>query len=558
MTLLLASVHGAAGAGEKAGLVALALLCGLAVLLRPRTRAAVRLRALAMLATLLATPVLLAIDVWGTTPVRHLRAHGALLAVGVVLGFILLAGVAALFAHWRSILPLAAIFMLPFRVPITLGGTTANLLVPLYVVIAAGVLAQQVPRLLWPGGRAARVQPPDHGDGAAAAMELNADRSLSAAEDHPAGYGLRALLCAFVVLYAIQAAYSVDFSKALQNVVFFYVPFSLLLSLLLGVRWSSSLLSRALALSVGLGVLFALVGFVEYGTKSLLLNKALVASNVYGNYFRVNSLFYDPNIYGRYLALVMLLLATVAMFAMERRLLALCAVGLAVLWLGLLISISETSIVALLAGLAVLGGARWGARRALGIAVGIGAVGLVLFFAGPASLHFGVNGKGGSLNTATSGRAKLISGGLHLFEDRPLAGFGSGSFASQYRRHQPPGLASTTSDSHTIPVTIAAEQGIVGLLVYVALVLCCLFVLFSAAGRSPPRIAIATCFVALLVHTFAYADFLEDPITWALIAIGISLAAAQRSSAAGAPVASHQALQLPSPAAGEQQPSPAG
>ena len=78
--------------------------------------------------------------------------------------------------------------------------------------------------------------------------------------------------------------------------------------------------------------------------------------------------------------------------------------------------------------------------------------------------------------------------------------------------------------SHTIPVTVAAEQGIVGLAVYVALLVCALLVLFRGAGRSPPRIAIAACFAALLLHTWTYADFLEDPFTWALLAIGVALA----------------------------------
>ena len=36
--------------------------------------------------------------------------------------------------------------------------------------------------------------------------------------------------------------------------------------------------------------------------------------------------------------------------------------------------------------------------------------------------------------------------------------------------------------------------------------------------------AIAAAFVALLFHTLLYADFLEDPITWTLLAIGVALA----------------------------------
>ncbi len=40
------------------------------------------------------------------------------------------------------------------------------------------------------------------------------------------------------------------------------------------------------------------------------------------------------------------------------------------------------------------------------------------------------------------------------------------------------------------------------------------------------RAAVLAAFVALLVHTMAYAGFFEDPITWVLLAIGASLAPA--------------------------------
>src|SRR6202035_2126011 len=82
-----------------------------------------------------------------------------------------------------------------------------------------------------------------------------------------------------------------------------------------------------------------------------------------------------------------------------------------------------------------------------------------------------------------------------------------------------------------------AEQGIVGLLLYAALLVSAFAVLFRGAGRSPPkpgdtrprlasafRPALAACFAALVLHTFTYADFLEDPLTWTLLGVGASLA----------------------------------
>src|SRR5208283_897106 len=140
---------------------------------------------------------------------------------------------------------------------------------------------------------------------------------------------------------------------------------------------------------------------------------------------------------------------------------------------------------------------------------------------------------GGSTNNATSGRTNLISGGLELFAKRPLQGYGSGSFETEYERHSSaPSAENATSASHTIPVTVAAEQGVVGLALYAALLIVALLVLFTAAGRSPPRIAIAASFAALLLHTWIYADFLEDPITWTLLGVGVALA---RAGARGAP-----------------------
>jgi len=51
-----------------------------------------------------------------------------------------------------------------------------------------------------------------------------------------------------------------------------------------------------------------------------------------------------------------------------------------------------------------------------------------------------------------------------------------------------------------------------------------LIVLFRDSARAPPRIAIAASFAALVLHTWIYADFLEDPITWTLLGIGVALA----------------------------------
>ena len=162
------------------------------------------------------------------------------------------------------------------------------------------------------------------------------------------------------MLYAVQSAYSSDTGKALEQVVFFYVPFALLFALLRDLDWSAAAAAHLPAcILVGLALVFAGIGFVEYRMRELLLNPKVIASNQVEEYFRVNSLFFDPNIYGRFLALVMLGLAGVLLWERAprgrwrwRR----CA--LVILWGGLLLTLSQSSFAALLAGLAVLAALR--------------------------------------------------------------------------------------------------------------------------------------------------------------------------------------------------------
>ena len=446
-------------------------------------------------------------------------------ALAVILALALLMG------RRREAFPLLAILALPFRVPIAADGRTVNLLIPLYLVVAAGTLSRLAPRLLGRGGGEARREGEDPGEGREGGSgDGRGGTSLRRGSAWLSPRGLEWLLLASVVVYAVQGTYSGDHTKALENIAFFYLPFGLLFIGLRDVPWTRDLLVACLGLAVALAVAFAGVGFVEYYRKALFLNPKVVAANQYDNYFRVNSVFFDPSIYGRFLALVMVALTTVVLWSRRRRDVLVGAAALAWLLAGLVTSFSESSIAALLLGLVVLAAYRWDVRGTLYVGVALVAIAVVVLAAAPTSLHFGLKGSGGSTNNATSGRANLISGGLELFAERPLEGYGSGSFETEYRRHNSRTSAeNATSASHTIPVTVAAEQGIVGLAVYLALLIVAMLVLFSGAGRSPPRVAIAACFGALVLHTWTYADFLEDPMTWTLLGIGVACARGGRS-----------------------------
>ena len=347
-----------------------------------------------------------------------------------------------------------------------MGGQTSNLLIPLYLVVAAGTLAFAVPALR---GTARDAEPPDE-----------------------RGRALEMMLGIAVVLYAVQATYSTDFSKALEQVVFFYVPFLLLFALLRQVEWTPRILRTCLGVAAVLALVFVGVGFVEYARKELFWNPKVISANQFESYFRVNSLFFDPNIYGRFLALVMLCVCSAVLWARRGRDGLVGAVALAVLWAGLVLSFSQSSFAALLTGLAVLGGLRWSARWAL---VGVGGRdrgGGGVHRVAPSAVHLEL-GSSRSADKATSGRYALIKGGLRLFADRPLQGYGAGSYAREYRHRRQASSARAVSASHTIPVTVAAEQGVVGLAVYLALLVAALARLLRGAPprppgrRSPPR-----------------------------------------------------------------------
>jgi O-antigen ligase len=524
-------------------------LAGLGVLVAAAASAASillppgRRRAAAMLLALVLFPILIIGDQWHTHQIVDLRNDTARIVFLIALAIVVVGALAYIFRRWPELIPLGIVFTLPFRVPLHAGGDTANLLVPLYLVIAGGVVAT----LMRDWGFA----PPAGGIGwetengaAAPPAGLPPDDRPRRPERH-----LPRILAAVVLLYALQSLYSDDFSKALQNVCFFLVPFTVAYGLLSEVKWSRKLLTVVLCLLGFEAVAFVFIGSIEYLTRSLFWNDAVIRSNEFHTYFRVNSIFWDPNVYGRYLALVLVVVTTAMLWAKQRRDFWLLAGTILVLWIGLVETFSQSSLIALAAGLAVLAAVRWSWRWTLAAVVAglIGAI-LVVTLVGGKGVSFN------RINIDTSGRANLVQGGIDLFGERPLQGYGSGSFQVAYAEHRTKRHAPVTV-SHTEPVTVAAEQGAIGLIAYIALIVVASWTMLSGL-RAPPvggirwetengaaappaglppddrprrperiaRIAVLATFVALLVHTMAYAGFFEDPITWVLLALGASLA----------------------------------
>jgi O-antigen ligase len=248
----------------------------------------------------------------------------------------------------------------------------------------------------------------------------------------------------------------------------------------------------------------------------------VVASNQFQTYFRVNSLFFDPNIYGRFLATVIVLLVGVMLWTERRRVVALSGGAVAVLFAGLVLTLSQSSLAALLVGLVVLSALRWSPVWTAAAVAGVVAVAAAAVFAFPGAVKVDL-GSGKSVDKATSGRLDLVKGGGRLFQDRPLYGYGSGSYTEQYRVHERVSSERAADASHTIPVTVGAEQGLIGLLLYLALLVLAFLRLLRGARSSAARAGIAAAFAGLMLHTWLYAAFLEDPLTWVLLAVGTGL-----------------------------------
>jgi O-antigen ligase len=266
-----------------------------------------------------------------------------------------------------------------------------------------------------------------------------------------------------------------------------------------------------------MAVAFAAIGFYQYDTRNIFQNPKLGNSNAYAPFFRVNSVFWDPSVYGRFLVVAMA--PSVALIVLGRSLkwsLAATAV-LVVTWLGLLISFSQSSFAALL--VVVVGAAfiawRWRALVAVALAFAVLA-GIAV--AQPQIRRSLQHHTTSGLNSASSGRASLVANGIRIAKAHPVRGVGVGGFKRAYAdRVHLKGKDPKKAASHDTPVTVAAETGIPGLALFAWL----LVALFRQAFRRGGRVGLVAGLglAAIFCHSLFYNAFFEDPLTWILIGL---------------------------------------
>jgi putative inorganic carbon (hco3(-)) transporter len=417
-------------------------------------------------------------------------SHATEISLGVTAGLILAgAPLGLLLRHRPWLLAFAVLPSVPARLPLDLGGTHSQLELPLYLLAAAA--------------------------GFQIVFETRAgDRRFR--ELGPIAYPL----AAFVLWTGVSILWSNDVRAGAFELLAYFLPFSVIGVAIARLNWSRRAINLLLVELIGLAVLFAGVGVYQYATRELFWNPKVRIGNAYLPFFRVNSVFWDPSIYGRFLMIAIVAALVVVVRGPSRRIAVLAAAALAAIWVGLLLSYSQSSFAGLIVAVVLLMMVVW--RRAA--LLGASFVVLVLFSTGVANPNIQnafVKRSGAALNRATSDRAGLIYNGIRVAVRHPIVGVGLGAFRHNYASlTHLKGKEPKKAASHDTPVTIVAENGIIGLALYAWVLIAAFLALARTAGDSHARrvvLAVGLSLAAIGVHSLFYDHFFEDPTTWCLL-----------------------------------------
>jgi putative inorganic carbon (HCO3(-)) transporter len=431
------------------------------------------------------------------------ESNEALLAGAALLGVGGAAVGALVLRRWPWALALGALACTPARIPVDVGDVEANLLVPLYGVVAA------------------------------AAFVLGYDLVRGDSRVRELG-PLAWPLAVFVAWSGVSLLWSDDLREGGIDLLFFFLPFGLLAVCIARLPWSRSGLQLLYAGLASMALVFAAVGIYQWVTRDIFWNPKVDVGNAFAPFYRVNSVFWDPSIYGRFLVIAILASLVIALCSVRRDLVLGAAALIGVIWTGLLFSFSQSSFAALIAGVLLAAAFVWRWRSAA--AVGLAAVVmLTVGFSAPQVRDNLLDESRRGLDRATSGRYGLMEDGARIALDHPLTGVGLGDFKREYaERTGLRGEEPARAASHNTPITVAAETGLPGLALLVWLVGAAILTSLRLAGkrRLTGRVAlfVALGVTAIAVHSLYYDAFFEDPMAWGLFALAALTAAAVASA----------------------------
>ena len=417
----------------------------------------------------------------------------ARLAAAAVGGLVAATAGAWVLTRYPWLLAFATLACVPVRIPVKLGSEEANLLVALYAVVGSLALA-----LAWK-------------------LVVRGDQRTR--ELGPIAWPL----ASFLLWTGLTLAWTTDVRKGAIFLGAFILPFGLLSIGFARLPWRGRWLTWLWAALVGTALAYAVVGGYQWVRRDVFWNPGVIVGNTYAPFFRVNSVFWDPSIYGRYLAVAILATLTgILLGGVSRwKLVGLFAVVVAT-WCGLFLSYSQSSYVALGSGVVVAAAVVWGRKAVVGL-IALGALVAVSSLAFPSIRHDLVGHGRSGANEITSGRANLVSQGIRIALHHPIDGVGVGGFKKAYaERTGLRGSDPKKAASHTTAVTVAAEEGLPGLGLLVWLVLASLAATLLGLGRgftSRVSLGAGLVLVAIAVHSLFYNAFFEDPMTWAVFGL---------------------------------------
>jgi hypothetical protein len=216
---------------------------------------------------------------------------------------------------------------------------TANLLVPLYAVIAGAAVL-----LGW---------------------------ELVRGDDRRQELGPLAWPLSLLVAWTgVSLLWTKDLHEGAVALLFFWLPFGLLAVSIARLAWNRRWLSVIYVQLVGMALAFAWIGVYQYATRDVFWNPKVIVANAYAPFYRVNSVFYDLRL--RTLPRCRdARRARVAVYDRDRRAAYASAAAVVLIWPGLLFSFSQSSFAALMVGRRSSPSLRWRAAPRLGVAAAV-------------------------------------------------------------------------------------------------------------------------------------------------------------------------------------------
>ena len=113
-------------------------------------------------------------------------------------------------------------------------------------------------------------------------------------------------LAAFLGWSGLSMLWAVDVHRGSILLGAFLLPFGLLAVGFARLPWRGRWLTWLWAGLVGTALFYAAVGGYQWFTRDVFWNPSVKVFNAYAPFFRVNSVFWDPSVYGRYLTVAIL------------------------------------------------------------------------------------------------------------------------------------------------------------------------------------------------------------------------------------------------------------